>query len=349
MANKNTNSFWAKNHVSIYLGIVSVLAIVGVFSMARIQQVLTQYADENRDHNPSSKVIVVTPNDLDTTSSNPLTVMSDGLNKWFMYNDTNDTIDNTLGSFVAGPATPFYGTGSIEFTLAASPLDRKNIATFQFSGTPLGTIAQMSFGTYSHSGVGSTSENPYLNFNVDFTGSSSGFQKRLVYVPSVNGTVTQDSWQKWDAISSGAAKWTWSGFASNGNKWPDGNVNQYRTWTDLMTAFPQARLLPTGGWLGIRVGEPGPTGYTADVDFFSITKGGITTTYDFDPVKTTPSVSPAPTGSVNCKNDGWRTMTNPTFKNQGDCESFQNQKDHQGEQGQGNGDSDQKVRQTNHH
>lgn len=29
-----------------------------------------------------------------------------------------------------------------------------------------------------------------------------------------------------------------------------------------------------------------------------------------------------PTSTEECKNDGWRTFTNPRFKNQGDCVSF---------------------------
>lgn len=201
-----------------------------------------------------------------------------------MYNDTLDTIDNTLGSFVAGPASPIHGTGSVQFTLGASPLDRKNIATFQFSGTPLASITQMSFGTYSHNGSGGAglTESPYLNFNVDFTGTSTAFQYRLVYVPSANGSTPQDTWNINDAINGGNAKWTWSRFAANGNTWPDGNTNEYRTWSSIKTAFPSARLLPVGGWLGVRVGEPGPTGYIGNVDFFSIGTGGTPTVYDFE-------------------------------------------------------------------
>lgn len=39
------------------------------------------------------------------------------------------------------------------------------------------------------------------------------------------------------------------------------------------------------------------------------------TTYDFEPL-----VGP-PTNKDQCKNDGWKTFNNPTFKNQGDCVS----------------------------
>lgn len=322
---KKSSKIKAHNHLMLHslliAGIISVITIVGITSVPQIQMVLS----EKTKHKPHNKTttIVITPDKLDSSSSDPAAVATNGQNKWFLYNDSNDTINNTLGSFVTGPLTPVYGKGSIEFILAASPNDRKNIATYQFSGTRLSSITQMSYGVYSHSGVAAATQTPFLNFNVDFTGSSSAWQRRLVYVPSVNGTVTQNTWQTWNAVNGGAAKWTWSGFVANGNKWPDNNTNQYRTWSELLTAFPQARLLPTGGWLGIRVGEPGPATYKANVDFFSITKNNLTTIYNFEPAKVTPSISPTP-HKKQCEKDGWRNFRNPSFKNQGQCVEHMN-------------------------
>jgi hypothetical protein len=145
----------------------------------------------------------------------------------------------------------------------------------------------MSFSAYSHGGTGgaSATESPYLNFNVDFTGSSNDFQKRLVYVPSANGPVPQDAWNTFDTINGGNAKWTWSGFDSNGGKWPDNNTNRYRTWSEIRTSFPSARILPGDGWLGVRVGEPGPTNYIGNVDSFTWGTAGKTTIFDFEPCK----------------------------------------------------------------
>jgi len=227
--------------------------------------------------------VIVSAADLDYTSSDPAVVAADGLNKWFMYNDTNDTIDNTLGSFVAGPEPSPHGRGSVQFTLGASPLDRKNIATYQFRGKSLASITKMSFSAYSHSGVAGPTESPFLNFNVDFTGSSSTFQGRLVYVPSANGPVPQDTWNTFDVINSGNALWTWSRYMSSGNKWPDNDPNQYRTWSAIKTAFPNARILPGDGWLGIRVGEPGPTNYTGNVGSFTLGTTIGTTRFEFEP------------------------------------------------------------------
>ncbi len=233
---------------------------------------------------------------LDNSSSNPLIVMMNGMNKWFMYNDTNDTIDNNLGTFVTGPAPAVLGVGSVEFSLGANPNDRKNIATFQFSGTALSAIKALKYSAYSHGGVAGPTESPYMQFNVDFTGSSGSYQRRLVHVPSQNGAVPQDTWNTYDAYNNGNAMWTWSGYAKgvdntsstpDDNKWPDGNVNEFRTWSSIVSAFPSARVLPVGGWMGVRVGEPGPTGYVADIDNFVVAiKTGSNThtqTFDFEP------------------------------------------------------------------
>src|SRR5258708_3792914 len=233
--------------------------------------------------------VIVTAADLDNTSPNPAVVAADGLNKWFMYNDTLDTIDNTLGSFVQGPDTPPHGRGSVQFIVEATPLNRKNIATFQFQGMSLASITAMAFSAYSHSGVAAPTESPFLNFNVDFIGSSSTFQGRLNYVPSANlpgGLVPQDTWNTFDVIDNGNALWTWSRYMSSGNMWPDGNPNQYRTWGAIKTAFPNARLLPLpiGGWLGVRVGSPTiPPGYTGNIDSFTWGIASGTTIFEFEP------------------------------------------------------------------
>ena len=49
----------------------------------------------------TNETIVVKAADLDTTTDIPTAVGAPG--KWFFYNDTNDTINNALGSFVTGP------------------------------------------------------------------------------------------------------------------------------------------------------------------------------------------------------------------------------------------------------
>ncbi|WP_211221260.1 choice-of-anchor P family protein [Ktedonobacter racemifer] len=281
--------------------------------------------------------VIVTAVDLDYTSSNPADVAGDGLKKWFMY---NDTVDNTLGSFVVEPGIPppGNGRGSVQFTLGPSLLpppqltQRDNIATYQFSGTRLVSITAMSYSAYSHSGVAGPNESPFLNFNVDFDGNRADFQGRLVYVPSANGAVQQDTWNTFDVIGDCSPLWTWSRLGSHGNKWPDyplhqpQSTSQYRTWHDIITAFPDARILPispdNAGWLGIRVGEPGPTGYTGNVGSFTLGTAAGTTTFDFEPTaivqarafglqSTNPAAGPFGNVSIQCSGSS-QSLTVPS-------------------------------------
>lgn len=205
---------------------------------------------------------------------------------WFFYNDETDVIDNSLGSFVNGPDTAPVGDGSAEITVTGT--ERRNLATYQFSGIKLADVTSLKFSTYNPSAGngGSANRSAYLNFNVDFDGSDN-WQKRLAYVPNKNGTVTQDAWQEWDAVNSGNAEWWWSGYAGNGNKWPDGDTDEYRTWDDLISSFPDIGFRTTDSWTGLRVGEPYNDGYTENIDKFVMgVKDGATvttTTYDFEP------------------------------------------------------------------
>lgn len=274
---------------------------------------------------PSTITKIITPNDLDNTSSNPAVVRADGLNKWFEYNDSNDTVDNTLGNFVYGPGDPVDGQGSVQFTLGSTPNDRKNIATYQFAGQKLAALTQLKYVAYSHSGVAGANESPFLNFNVDFSGTGTNWQRRLVYVPSANmATVPQDTWNTYDTLNGGNALWTWSGLSkgadgisgtSDDNQWPDGNTNTYRTLSDLLAAFPNIRVLPTDSWFGVRVGEPGPNGYTGNVDSITLGTSAGTTVYDFEPTN-------QPDRAKDCKNNGWQAFNAPVFTSQKACEKW---------------------------
>jgi hypothetical protein len=56
-----------------------------------------------------------------------------------------------------------------------------------------------------------------------------------------------------------------------------------KTWTQILTEYPNARILPGDSFLGIRVGEPYPTGYTENIDAFKFGTAGGTLVFDFDP------------------------------------------------------------------
>lgn len=249
--------------------------------------------------------VVITANDLETSK---LAAMTNG--KWFFYDDNTDTINNTLGSFVMGPDTAPEGNGSTQISVTGT--GRHNIASYAFSGTPLAEITELSYMTYNPSaGNGGAADRAgYLQFNVDFNGTDT-WQRRLTFVPKNNGTVLQNTWQTWDALNSGNALWTYSGPTWPGTATPGTTA---KTWSDILAQYPGVRVRVTDAFMGIRVGEPYANGYTENVDAFVFGTAAGTTIYDFEPLL-------APTDKESCKNGGWMTFNNPTFKNQGECVS----------------------------
>jgi hypothetical protein len=265
----------------------------------------------------SNGTVIVTPADLETTFGPANTSPAHANGKWFFYNDETDFIDNSLGSFVPGPGNPPLGDSSIQISVTGT--QRRNIATYRFGGTKLGDITTLKFSTYNPSAGngGSTNRSAYLNFNVDFTGTSTSFQRRLVFVPNQNGTVTQNNWKEWDAIAGGTALWNYSGAT-----WPITGQpgTTLKTWSQILSDYPNARILVGDSWLGLRVGEPYANGYTENIDAFKFGTAAGTTTFDFD-------LSATPTSKDDCKGDGWqilRDANNKPFKNQGQCIQFVN-------------------------
>ncbi len=207
---------------------------------------------------------------------------------WFFYNDTNDTImtiDQFSGNSGQNHMELVAGEEGAKMTLDTGVDPRYNIATFQF-GDVLSTISSLKFRVYDGT---ADSDTPFLHFNVDFatTTITGGFQSRLVMVPGVGGNaaLSPATWTTVDGL--GTAMWTWSGLANgpdktaatgDDNKWPDGNANAYRSWNDIVAAFPAAKLLSPGSFLGVRTGQPGPaaaTNFVSSIEFDG-------TTYNFE-------------------------------------------------------------------
>ncbi len=218
------------------------------------------------DFEPNSTIVTVSP-------ATP--------NNWLFYNDETDVPDPTLsvlGSFVNGPATPPHGAGSAQITVSGT--QRRNLATYQFSGTPLANITTMRYSTYNPSAGNGQGPNAsaYLNFNVDFNGSDT-FQCRLVFLPIDNGGVTPNNWKEWDTIQDGAALWRYSGAT-----WPGGGAGDVpKTWSQILAQYPGVRIRVTDAHMGIRVGEPYPPGYTENLDSFTFGTASGITIFDFDP------------------------------------------------------------------
>ena len=227
---------------------------------------------------PATSTVTVHPADL-VNAPNAST-------GWLFYNDETDVVDNTLGSFVAGPGAPPLGTGGVRISVTGS--QKRNLATYQFSGTPLADISTLKYSTYNPSagnGGGGSNRSGYFQFNVDFNGSDT-WQRRLVFLPSDNGGVTPDSWKEWDTINGGNAVWRYSG-----GTFPGGGST--KTWNQILAAYPGIRMRVTDSFLGIRVGEPYPDGYTENIDAIKLGTAAGTTQFDFDPVTPTATINQA--------------------------------------------------------
>jgi uncharacterized protein (DUF2141 family) len=153
----------------------------------------------------------------------------------------------------------------------------------------LGDITVLKFSTYNPSAGngGSANRSAYLNFNVDFDGSDT-WQGRLAFVPNQNGMVTQDSWKEWDALQGGNAKYSYSrGTWPIPTSGPDAGLSTpgstLKTWNQILADYPGIRIRVTDSWLGLRVGEPYPDGYTENLDKFVFGTANGITTFDFDP------------------------------------------------------------------
>jgi hypothetical protein len=208
------------------------------------------------------------------------------MNSWFGYDDETDPdtgkdkgIDDSFLNFVEGPESPDQGTGSVEISVSGT--QRRNIATYQFAAAPLADITELTFTTYNPSAGngGSADRSGYLHFNVDFDGTDT-WQRRLVFLPQDNNTILQDTWQEWDGIAGGAAKWRYSG-----SNWPTSGESgeTTKTWSEILSQYPGVRIRETDAFLGLRVGEPYNDGYTEDISSFTFGTAAGTTIYDFEP------------------------------------------------------------------
>jgi predicted ribosomally synthesized peptide with SipW-like signal peptide len=185
--------------------------------------------------------------------------------KWLFYNDTNDTVmtinqfsgSGGVNDIVTGPA----GVGSAQMTLHDAT-GRYNIATYKYKDVKLSDIGSLRYRIYDDS---ASSETPFLHFNVDFANNDT-WQKRLVMVPV---GVAVDTWTTVDAINGGNAVWTYSGAT-----WPAGvgepgttPGTTGKTWSQILTTYPNAETRSTDSFLGVRVGHPGPAGENSYVDW----------------------------------------------------------------------------------
>lgn len=169
----------------------------------------------------------------------------------------NYEVENSILTFVDGPAAPIYGTGSVQLSVTQDtlPLDVNDqfLTNYFFQGVSLEDITRLEYSTYQPStNPGLATFTATLRLNVDFFGPGSNPTGIIDYNPAANGlAVTQDTWQEWDAIeTNGAAEWTF-----DGAEWPDSALpgSTPRTWAQILSAYPNARIDTNNAFVGLFV------------------------------------------------------------------------------------------------
>jgi hypothetical protein len=217
-----------------------------------------------------------------------VTVTPNKAYNWFFLNEGA----NGTGHYTQGPGTPPSGTGSALLTVDGT--GREAVATTRYQGLVLSTVTNLQYSTYQ-AFSGSPNEAPNLEFDVDYDSSdaTTAYQGRLVFVPSVGGSITPNAWQTWNTLN-GTPSGAWYSTGSGGSAYrpivggtaqanPPCTQASYCTWGQVMADYPNATVRPTTGLFLVRVGGPITGGFSAAVDNVTVGVNGNDLTFDFEP------------------------------------------------------------------
>ena len=237
-----------------------------------------------------------------------VTQNSDG---WHVQ-DTRDGGTVTFTTEYGAP--PGLGTGSLKLTTPLLPLSAKaDYYTDAHAGTPLAAVTDLAYWTYQAPTVQPPVADASYQLQVDLNGAGAGGFTTFVFEPYWNptqGPIVPATWQHWD-VDSGLL-WSSKTFAEGTCAVVSGAGGPpLYTLTEIKTLCPGAVVLG----IGVNVGSFNP-GYTVAVDGVQFND----TTYDFE-------VGRRPTNKDECKNGGWMSFNDPSFKNQGECVSYANAQD----------------------
>jgi len=191
---------------------------------------------------------------------------------WVLYTRTGTPA--TAAAFVAGPATPPLGAGSLKLQTNTSG-EKVFLFNYDHVGTRLADINKLSYATYRTAGTGS--QLTALNMQVDFNGAAAGGFTTLVFEPVYNTTqaaVVNGQWQTWNAFGSG--RW-WSTAPIN-NQCATATSACFRTWSQIVASNPDAVII---GGFGFNQGS-GNAGLITNVDALTIGYNSLCYTYDME-------------------------------------------------------------------
>ncbi|MCB9137633.1 MAG: right-handed parallel beta-helix repeat-containing protein [Caldilineaceae bacterium] len=183
------------------------------------------------------------------------------------------------GSFIAGPATPPVGAGSLllKADTAGSVLAR----TAEYAGTRLDAISALTYRTYTVSGAANRTAALVLAIDDDSTDADPAIKAEAVFHPGLAGSVTQNAWQPaWDAATTQA----WIVEPELGTGCTSATPC---TLAELLTALPNAAIAGSSGYLGLRAAGGSGAGLEVNVDELAVTANSVVTTFNFELIQCT--------------------------------------------------------------
>lgn len=217
------------------------------------------------------------------------------------------TADTRTGGQVnyAADATSPYPSGALQ--LLTNETNEAKAQYMHAADGALTDVTELSY--YNKTTSGPVHAAASYQLAVDLNGAATGGFTTLVYEPYWNGTVTQGVWEQWDVDA--GEMWSSRSFSEGTCTVVAGAGGPpLYTLSTLQTLCPDATVLG----FGVNVGTYNP-GYDVSVD--GVNFNGTAYDFELDPVLVGP-----PTDKNECKNGGWMTFDNPTFKNQGACVSY---------------------------
>ncbi|MFZ1063215.1 MAG: MBG domain-containing protein [Acidimicrobiales bacterium] len=264
--------------------------------------------------------VALSPASVASASPTPVLVDGSGQSGWNIsqtcYDENYDAIVPTYPSdqvtFVPGPGTPPLGTGSLQLATGDGTTGATCAAALRnsnYNDVPLASLTALSYSTYDQ--VNNGQQFPFLELHINYGEGGQNADDSLFFEPPYQtpstgsatcpdqGATVMDTWQTWNALT--GCWWSNSGLLGN----PGTGVFSL---SQIIALYPSAYIVNmtddlsgftpvSQGGIGVVVGETGdPDQFVGNVDDFTIGTATSTTTYNFDPVPPSPTITwPAPT------------------------------------------------------
>ncbi len=185
-------------------------------------------------------------------------------------------------AFVAGPATPPDGSGSLELSIASGQHEWMNNYAYgrcstgpacnnPATMTAITGIDALGFSTYRASG------STFATLNVEVWTTGTGGYTTFVFVPN-EASVVDNTWQTWDALNPSDGSWYSTKVLPGLFNCTPQSAGCTASWSEIQGAYPSGKVF---GGIGANVGTGGT--YTGNIDDLTVGVSGDTTIFNLEP------------------------------------------------------------------